>query len=147
MMNSKASGERGQLITLGELGKVGAHVAVPLSDNLPFDLVLIWRGRLYRAQVKSSRRIPGRTTGCIAFDLRSSNWHARTVKTYSAAEIDLMLLCDYERVYALGAADFAGRSTFTLRYQAPGNRQVKAIHLASDYLLSAERLDALLTGV
>ena len=146
-MNSKSSGERGQLITLGELGKLGAHVAVPLSDNLPFDLVLVWHGRLYRAQVKSSRRTPASTSGCIEFDLRSSNWYAKTVKTYSAAEIDVMLLCDYERVYALGPSDFEGRKTFTLRFDAPGNNQTKGLNLASDYLLSVGRLDALLTGV
>lgn len=146
-MNSKSSGERGQLITLGELGKLGAHVAVPLSDNLPFDLVLIWHGQLYRVQVKSSRRTPTSTRGCIEFDLRPSNWVAKTVQTYSASEIDLMLLCDYERVYALGPADSEGCQTVTLRFEPSGNNQTMGIDLASDYLLSVERLDALLTGV
>jgi hypothetical protein len=139
-VNPKAKREKGQRIAIGVLAKYNIDVAIPLSDNLPFDLVLIINGRLFRAQVKSSERKNTQTEGSIVFGLTTNNWYSKTSKKYSPDEIDVMLLCDYEHLYILTIPDFIGRSTFTIRTKASKNGQVKGMHMHDDFVISEKRI-------
>lgn len=143
--NPKAEGEKGEAITIGELAKWDIQVALPMSDNLPIDLVLFYNNKLWKAQVKSCGQITTtNSTGSVPFDLTTSNWYKKTTKKYLSDEIDIMLLCDYENVYILGPEDFNNRSGFSIRKTKPKNNQSKGINMAEDYILSQERIDKVL---
>jgi len=142
MSNPKAKGEKGQKVVIGELAKHDIEVLIPLSDNLPYDLVIDWQGRLLKCQVKSSDYRPSKASGMVEFSLKTNNWYKKTSKTYSADEIDVMLLCDLRdwSVYVLGPKDFDGRSSFAMRDEAAKNGQKKGVNLREDYLLSEATL-------
>ena len=44
-VNKKNIGELGEQIAIGELGKYGINVAIPLSDNLPFDIIVYYKNK------------------------------------------------------------------------------------------------------
>lgn len=138
-MNYKSNGERGERIAIGELAKYYIDVAIPLTDNLPFDFIVIKNGKLYKVQVKSYKKGEEVTP----FDLSTSNWYSKTIKKYSKQDIDVMILCDYENIFLLGSEDFDNKSSFSIRYKYPENGQRKKIHLAEDYIISQKRIDTI----
>jgi len=142
--NKKAEGEKGVAIVIGELAKKGIQVAFPLSDNLPFDIILIYKGKLYKAQVKSGRRKHKNAQGSFSFKLTTNNWYSKTITKYTGDDIDVMVLCDYEKIFLLGPKDFSGRSSFNIRNEAPKNGQKKGINLAEDFVLCDKRIAEIL---
>jgi len=137
-MLHRERGEMGELVAAAELAKHGVGVAWPLGDELPFDLVLHWEGRLFRAQVKSARP----AEGAVRFNLASQN--STRYRKYTEADCDVMVLCDYERAYLLGPGDFSGRRGFTVRLGSARNGQVRGTHGREDYAVSPERVEAVL---
>ena len=134
-MNWKEKGEKGERIAIGELAKFDINIAIPLSDNLPFDFIAIYNDKLYRVQVKSSERKGDYTE----FDMRTNNWYSKTSKKYTKNEIDIMLLCDYEYIFILSHNEFDNRGHFTIRYSKEkqwGNNQ----HFFEDFVLSKKRI-------
>ena len=138
--NSKSEGEKGQNIVIGELAKLGIDICIPLSDNLPFDMIVIYECQLLRTQVKSSSYTSSGCEGSIEFSLVSNNWHKKTTKKYTTSEIDVVILCDYDKIYLLDVKDWEGRSSFTLRYESSKNKQSKNCHIAKDYIASPQRM-------
>ena len=53
-MNYKTIGELGQNCAIGELSKYGLGIAPVLSDNYPFEFIIIADDKLFKAQVKTS---------------------------------------------------------------------------------------------
>ena len=137
--NAKRRGELGVRVVIGELAKLGIDVALPLSDNLPVDLICFLDDRLLRAQVKTSLTL---RDGCVSWSLRTTNWHRGTHRKYAAGEIDVVLLCDMAHVYVIGPRDFVNRRSFTIRIGPARNRQTRGIHDADAFRLSIERLRA-----
>jgi hypothetical protein len=142
--NSKSEGEKGEKIAIGELAKWDIDVCIPLSDNLPFDLIIYYGNKLFRTQIKSSKYTVNGTHGSLAFDLRSNNWHKKTFKKYNTEEIDLMILCDYETIYLLETHEWNNKGHFTIRKEKSRNGQNKNCHLAEDYIISEERIKKVL---
>lgn len=139
-MNPKARGEKGERIAIGELAKWDIDVAIPLTDNLPWDFVLIHKGKLFRTQVKSSTQTPRDCKGSTTFDLSSNNWYKRTTKVYDEDDCDVMLLCDYDNVYLLQIEEFRNRRAFTIRKDASRNGQKKGMNFHDDYVISEKRI-------
>lgn len=139
-MLHRERGEMGELIAVAEFVKNRIGVAWPLGDELPFDLVLHWEGRLFRTQVKSAKP----RKGYIRFGLSSQN--STRYHTYTSADCDVMALCDYERVYLLGPDEFSGRRSFTIRMEPSRNKQTKGCHWHEDYVLSPNRIRRILEG-
>lgn len=139
-MLHRERGELGELVAAAELKKHRVGIAVPWGDELPFDLVLYWKGRLFRAQVKSAAH----KDGCIRFDLVSRN--PTRYHVYTTADCDVMVLCDYERAYLLGPDEFSGRRSFTIRTEPTKNKQTKGCHWHKDYVLSPSRIRRILEG-
>ena len=136
----KVKGEKGQCIVIGELAKHDIQCAIPLSDNLPFDLIIIHGEKLYKAQIKTSSYCNKQTKGSIAFDLTTNNWHQKVTKKYKKGDVDLFLLCDYKTVYILTENDFLGRRSFSIRTVATKNGQTKNCNMAEDYEISDKRI-------
>lgn len=141
MNNSpKTKGEKGQLITIGELAKWDIQIALPLSDNLPFDIILIYNKKLYKAQIKTSSRKNNNVEGSISFKLTTNNWHKKETYKYSKDDIDVMILCDYENIYLLSKDDFIDRSSFDIRKEISSNNQKKRINFHEDFIISKKRI-------
>lgn len=70
-MNKKQFGEIGERIAIGELAKFGIDVMLPMTDNLPFDLVIFYNNKFFKCQVKTSNRVNSK--GVISFSIRSNN--------------------------------------------------------------------------
>lgn len=143
-MNGKEKGEKAQRIVIGELAKLDINVAIPLTDNLPWDFIAVYNG-LHRIQVKSSEE--SRKINATEFSLRSTNWHKRTQKTYSAKDCDAIICYDFKdgSLYLLGVEDFSGRNSFTIRKstsKGKGN-QIKNANMHDDFLLTKERLETI----
>jgi hypothetical protein len=143
-MNPKSQGEKGQRVAIGELAKWEIDVAIPMTDNLPWDFILIYKNKLLRVQVKSGQAKCRGIEGSVSFNLESNNWHRKTCKKYTSGDCDLMILCDYENIYLLGREDFEGRRSFNIRKQPSRNGQTKGINFHDDYVFSTDRLDKLL---
>lgn len=142
--NAKSDGEKGQTIAIGELAKYNIDVCIPMSDNLPFDFIIIYEGKLLRAQVKSGGYSPKQSEGSIQINLRSNNWHKKTIKKYNSEEVDTIILCDYSTIYLLEKHEWENRNCFTIRYDEPKNGQRKC-HFAKDYIISEERIKKIFT--
>ena len=137
--NAKSDGEKGQAIAIGELAKWDIDICLPMSDNLPFDFIIIYEDQLLKTQVKSGQRTPPACSGSIEFDLRSNNWHKKTYHKYTRKEIDTIILCDYKTIYLLEPHEWENRNSFTIRYNKPKNNQ-KNCHMVKDYIISKERI-------
>lgn len=139
--NNKHKGENAQKFVIAALARYDVEVALPMSDNLPFDLIAIYKGHLFKVQVKSSSKSEG-GEGSISFKCTSSNWWKKTTKKYTSQDTDILIGYDYENggVYLLSPHNFVNRRSFTIRKTSSKNNQKKRMNLAADYELSEKRL-------
>lgn len=91
-MNKKHIGEVGERIAIGELAKFGIDVMLPLTDNLPFDLVVYHNNKFFKCQVKTCTNIS--ENGSYVFNITSNNWYNHTQHHYTKDEVDVWILCN-----------------------------------------------------
>lgn len=137
-MNYKEKGEIGERIAIGELAKFGINVMLPLSDNLPFDLVVFYNNKFYKCQVKTSTLIT--KEGSMSFDISTNDWHKHKVKKYTKEEVDVWILCDLKQIYIIRFDETNCRKAINLRTSETKNKQKKGIRFACDYVLSEKRI-------
>lgn len=137
--NHKNVGERGERIAIGELAKYDIDVLTPMSDNLPFDLVVYHNNKFFKCQVKTSASFT--KNGSISFSLRSNDWYAKTIHKYTNDEVDVFILCDLNNIYLVRYDEMEGKVNFTIRNTMPISKQVDGIHFASDYIISNKRIE------
>lgn len=135
--NRKNVGELGEQIAIGELGKYGLQVVMPLSDNLPFDFVVFTNNKFYKCQVKSTSNLEN---GFSKFRLRSGNGYLKKYHKYTEDEIDVFILCDLNTIYLFKVNEIIEKIDIIIRYSAPLNKQVKNITYASDCVISLKRI-------
>jgi hypothetical protein len=138
-MNWKQVGDRGQNCVIGHLSRYGLGIAFPLSDNYPFDFVIIAGDKLFKAQVKSSSY---HMNGSIFFGLSTNNFYKGTTYTYTAKHCDVILGYDLRRdvTYILTPKEFEKKRSFTIRFEATRNGQEKTINWHDDYALSEQKI-------
>jgi hypothetical protein len=138
-MNYKQIGDIGQNCAIGELSKYGLGISFPLSDNYPFDFIVIAKNNLFKTQVRTSTRI---SSGSISFDFTKKNFYSGERSQYSKEEIDVMACYDLVNhfLYILEQKDFCGISAFNIRFEKPKNNQVKGCHMHEDFILSKDRI-------
>jgi len=107
-----------------EMLKFGVGVLVPLSDDLPFDLMLHWKGRMLRARIRTAKRKDALTR----FSLPAN------------PDCDIMVLCDDESVYILNRTEFEGRRRFTVRHRPTKSGRSKGCNFHEDFVVSAKRI-------
>lgn len=139
-MNSKAKGEKAQLIVMGEFAKLDIPVLVPLSDNLSFDFVAVINGELKKIQVKSSERT--NPTGAIEFSIKTNNWNKGTIKGYTQKDCDFIVCYDHTSgdMYLLKPEHFVGARNWSVRKKKTKNGQVKGLNFHDDFFLTKEKL-------
>ncbi|MCK9434960.1 MAG: group I intron-associated PD-(D/E)XK endonuclease [Candidatus Cloacimonetes bacterium] len=146
-MNAKEQGEESVKIVIGELAKYHIGCAILLTDNEPYDFIVIYKGRLLKAQVKSSSIEGGQkevVSNSVKFKCCTSNWHKRTVKKYKPGDYEVMFFVDMRdySIYLVEAEKTFGIRTFTIRTSPSKNGQIQACNMKEDYLLSQDRIEA-----
>ena len=137
MKNSKTKGELGEKIAMTELAKYGLDIAIPLSDNLPIDLIVMnKKGKLFKVQVKSSTE--GKFEESIIFSCRTSNWWKKENKKYNQKDFDVFIGCDLNdySLYLFKSSEVAGRNAITLRKKVLYKSQIPA----DKYAISERRI-------
>lgn len=142
-MNNKSLGERGERIAIGELAKFGIDVLLPMSDNLPYDFVVDYKGHLYKCQVKTASVLGGHSG--FEFTLTTSNWNKHETLKYNDGDYDVLICCDLNDIYLFRYDEVRGRSALTIRTIPPKRNQTKGINLAKDFIISSKRIDEVFT--
>lgn len=140
--NNKQIGEIGERIAIGELAKFGIDVLLPLSDNLPFDLIIFYKNRFFKCQIKSSKTV--NCNNSITFSLTSNNWNKKTKHIYSGEDFDVLILCDLENIYLFKYDEIKGKQYLNIRYTPTNSGQNKGIYLADSYRISEKRIEEVL---
>jgi len=138
-MNRKKLGEIGERIAIGELAKFGIDVMLPMTDNLPFDLVVYYNNRFFKCQVKTSTFIT--KEGSMSFDISTNDWYQHTVHTYTSNEVDVWILCDLKNIYLIRYDENASKKAIALRISPTKNNQHSKVRYAKDYLISQTRIE------
>lgn len=112
-----------------ELTRFGVGVLLPLSADLPFDLMLHWKGRMLRAKIRTARRKNALT--CFSLPAAHTN-------------CDVIVLCDEQSVYLLKPEEFADRRRFTVRHRPTRNGRTKGCNFHEDFVLSTKRIEDVL---
>ena len=131
--HTKDKGDKGVGFVLADCLQHGVQVCLPMSEHLPFDLILVSpEGDLARTQVKFISAYKG----AIRVDLRSL-WSDRNGPHRKPANLTLLdALAIYNpdtgRCYYLKRGEFKQRAT--LRIKPPKNTQMKGVRLARDFV-------------
>lgn len=143
-MNPKSMGEKAESCVIGELAKWCIDVALPMSDNHPFDMILLLGNKMFKAQVKSTSVV--NRSGTVSFDLETTNWYLGESRSYDANDCDIVLCYNLRSnsLYLLAMDDFKGQKHFSVRTEKTKNNQKAKIHYHDDYVISVKRIkDAL----
>lgn len=138
-MNGKQKGDIGQNCSIGILSKFGLGIAFPLSDNYPFDFIIIAGNSLFKAQVKSSSRI---MNDAVTFSFVGNNFYTGNKRDYNSQEIDVMICYDLrkDRAFLFSQKEIVGKLGISIRYTPPKNHQSHGVNLAETYEISKDRI-------
>lgn len=116
-------------------------VSKPITDNEPYDIIMDYKGTLYRIQIKTTEFIKDDT---MRFCTSITNPFKKTNKRYTDQDIDMFMLYCIENKYCglLLISEYVTKDT-VLRINPTVNSQVKDIKYSSEYELH-KRLSELL---
>ena len=142
-MNWKTLGDLAQNCVIGELAKYGLGVAFPLSDNYPFDIIIIANNNLFKTQVRGSS---SNVSGAVYFKLKKNNFYQGTSIHYTNMEVDLFALWDFKRqkLHLISHKETNSQGTISIRYETPRNNIKVGVHQSAETLISEDRIKALL---
>lgn len=134
-INTKAIGDIGEANVLCKFVELGIPVYLPFGDNQRSDLIAEFNGKLNRIQVKTSVKAED---GVYKVDLTSSTVHRKNgVKyVYTENDIDFFALYNIARnkVLLIPVAE-APKTTITIRYVPPGQKNQYRVWLEDDWLI------------
>lgn len=141
--NKKQIGEIGERIAIGELAKHNIDVMLPLSDNLPFDLIVYHNNKFFKCQVKTSNQIT--KEGSTIFSITTNNWYSKKIHKYTKDEVDVWILCDGKDIFLIRFDENTSTGTINLRDDLPKNNQIKKVRFKKDYIISEKRIEEVFT--
>jgi PD-(D/E)XK endonuclease len=132
--HTKDKGDEGLGQVIGDLMTHGVHVAVPLSEHLPFDLIAIGeQGDMRRVQVRYRTSLDAAHVRCHL----GTSWADRNgthKRAFDGASIDaLAIYCPSPRTFAYLLSNELNASYVNLRFSKAKNGQVKHTRDASEY--------------
>jgi hypothetical protein len=134
--STKFKGDVGVAAIISCLTKQGIHIALPISEHLPFDIIAINKDKLSRLSIKY---ITKRPDGTLYIPLRtiSSNSNGYKIKFIDMDSIDgFGVYCpDNDICYFINKSEILNQKTaFVIRIDPPINPSSKStIHWASNY--------------
>lgn len=136
-MNWKTLGDLAQNCVIGELAKYGLGVAFLLSDNFPFDIIVIANDKLFKVQIRGSSST-SKDKSTINFNLTKNNFYSGNKKEYTLNEVDVFALYDFIR-NKLHLVKYDGsRKSISIRYELARGKNNKPFCLAKDTEISKE---------
>jgi PD-(D/E)XK endonuclease len=132
--HTKDKGDEGLGQVIADLMTSGVHVAVPLSEHLPFDLIAIGEdGAMRRVQVRYRTSLDAAHVRCHL----GTSWADRNgthKRAFDATSIDaLAIYCPSPRSFAYLLANELNASYVNLRFSKAKNGQVKRTRDAAEY--------------
>lgn len=131
-MTTKEQGIIGQAKVLAEFESLGIPVSIPFGDNLPYDLIIDYKGKLYKVQVKTSSQ---EREGKTEFGIKKNriNTKENYITYYQENEVDFYALYAIKRnkIYLVPFEE-AGTSSIAIRYEYPKRSQT-GIKMEDDY--------------
>lgn len=138
MLRARSSiiGDVGEARAIFEFTRYGIPVLLPMSDNLPYDLVIDCLGRFLKVQVKTCSKL---TDGKMYFKVCQNNAFTGEHWSYSRSDVDLFFLyCIENDSYALvDIDDILNVKSITIRLDndIALNNQVCNVKYLSNYSL------------
>lgn len=126
-MHTKRLGKIGELRVASELLKLGYDVFLPLTEELPVDLVACKGDKFYKVQVKT--RNP--RNGKILVPTRVNK-----IKRYMDSDVSVIIVYDpkNDNGYWIPISEVQGNAnTITLRLVPPKNNQTRGVRSAKDF--------------
>ncbi len=118
-----------------ELREAGEHVfvSVPTNPECRYDMVVDWRGKLYRAQIKYAGGSRASVSGVAIVSLTKG---ARGERRYTSDEIDVLLVYVpvVDKLCWFGPEIFHGKTGLHIRYAPTRNGQNKGCVLVDNYV-------------
>lgn len=135
-MTTNQKGDVTELLVSAFLISKGFKISKPISNNLRYDLIADFRGKLLRIQCKSSTYETHSNKRAITFNTCSShiNTKGQVRIPYSKYDIDYIATVWNGHCYMIPVEE-TGSSQFMLRLEKPKNNQIKKIHFIENYSL------------
>ena len=135
-MTTKEQGIIGQAKVLSEFESLGVNVSIPFGDNLPYDLIIDVKGKLYKVQVKTSSQTKD---GKTDFGIKKNRINTKEsyISYYNQNEVDYYALYAIlrDKIFLVPFEE-AGSSDITIRYELQKNNQLGKIKMEEDYSIS-----------
>lgn len=132
IMNSKEIGNLTELQCITALYALGCDVSIPFGNSQKYDLIMDYKGKLYKVQVKHANEVEGEY---FTFKTRwqGHNTSGYTQTSYTKEDIDLFATYCQNQLYLIPVEECSG-ALKTIRFIPPKNGQIKGVNFAKDYV-------------
>lgn len=134
-MHTKDKGAIAEACVIADLTKQGHKVALPLGENLPFDLIAIRPDHsLLRLQVKY-RSASSKGTVDVKLASTWKNSSVTRIINYNLSSLDYFAIyCpELDRVAYIPVSEIIANRSFSLRIKPAKNSQLKHVKLFDEY--------------
>ena len=113
----------------------GIPVSKPITNNLPYDCIIDYNGKLLKIQIKTGYNSPSQNSFVFNCKSTSKNYNEVTVKTYEN-KIDGFITWFYNNkdLFYYIPIEKAGKSTMTIYY---GDNPTKSQNYYKDFIFNA----------
>lgn len=136
MRNSKEIGNLTELQCITGLYELGCDVSIPFGNSQKYDLIMDYKGVLYKVQVKhANEHWENDLLTHFEFKTRWQGHNASgyTQTSYTKEDIDFFATYCQGKIYLIPVEQCSG-ATKNIRFVPPKNGQTKGINFAKDYL-------------
>lgn len=135
-MNTITIGDIGEAVAITEFTKKGCIISKPLSGNARYDLIIEYKSKLYRVQVKTTNDIKEETK--MIFATKTTNYNKGSWQSvgYTSDDVDIFFLYCLKNNWCglyLGEENGDFVKEITIRTQLSKNNQSRKIRLADEY--------------
>ena len=136
MKNTKEVGNLTELQCITGLYELGCDISIPFGNSQKYDLIMDYKGKLYKIQVKHSK--DGFTDGKLTHFSFKTRWQGHnsagyTQTSYTKDDIDFFATYHQGKIYLVPVEECSG-ATKTIRYTPPRSGQIKRINFSQNYL-------------
>ena len=143
-MKSKDIGNLTELQCITNLYALGCGVSIPFGDNQKYDLIIDYKNKLYKIQVKHARDVIF-DNKIVGFSI-NTRWQGHNSKgyimhSYLKEDIDFFATYHKNNLFLIPIEECTSGGK-VIRYNIPKNNQLLKINFAPNYLAKAvlERL-------
>ena len=135
--NTKEVGNLTELQCITGLYELGCDISIPFGNSQKYDLIMDYRGKLYKVQVKHAQDQFSESGVLTHFTFKTRwqghNANGYTQTSYTKDDIDFFATYHKGKIYLIPVEECSG-ATKTIRYVPPKSGQRKGINFAQDYL-------------